>query len=185
MPFSPSPEQLHTLLHEADAAARSLVRRMRLPRHDLEDIRQDLITDAFARLAAFDPARGSIGAFVATVMAHRFGLDVHFHSCGNILAIVGDLIDAGVDVVDPIQPDAVDLKKLAREFGGRAAFSGGISDQRLARQTPGQVKDEIRATMDLLGTAFGNAYLVAPSNALTPEIPLANIVAMFEACHGG
>jgi len=116
--------------------------------------------------------------------AHRFGLDVHFHSCGNILAIVGDLIDDGVDVVDPIQPDAVDLKKLAREFGGKAAFSGGISDQRLARQTPAQVKAEIRATMDLLGAAFGNAYLVAPSNALTPEIPLENIVAMFEACHG-
>jgi RNA polymerase sigma-70 factor (ECF subfamily) len=71
MSFSPSPEQLHTLLHEADAAARSLVRRMRLPRHDLEDIRQDLIADAIARLAAFDPARGSIGAFVATVMTHR------------------------------------------------------------------------------------------------------------------
>ncbi len=71
MSLSPSPEQLHTLLHKADAAARRLVRRMRLPSHDLEDIRQDLITDAFARLAAFDPARGSIGAFVATVMAHR------------------------------------------------------------------------------------------------------------------
>jgi uroporphyrinogen decarboxylase len=115
--------------------------------------------------------------------AHRFGLDVIFHSCGNVMAIVGDLIDAGVDVVDPIQPDALDLKQLAREFGGKAAFSGGISDQRLGRQTPAQVKDEIRATIDLLGTAFGNAYLVAPSNMLTPEIPLANLVAMFEACH--
>jgi RNA polymerase sigma-70 factor (ECF subfamily) len=71
MSFSPSPEQLHTLSHEADAAARRLVRQLRLPRHDLEDIRQDVITDALARLAAFDPARGSIGAFVATVMTHR------------------------------------------------------------------------------------------------------------------
>lgn len=115
--------------------------------------------------------------------AHRHGLDVIFHSCGNVMAIVGGLIDAGVDVVDPIQPDAMDLKKLARDFGGKAAFSGGISDQRLARQTPAEVKDEIRATIDLLGTAFGNSYLVAPSNMLTPEIPLANIVAMFEACH--
>lgn len=115
--------------------------------------------------------------------AHRFGLDVIFHSCGNVSAIVGDLIDAGVDVVDPIQPDAMDLKALAREFGGKVAFSGGISDQRLARQTPSQVKDEIRATKALLGTAFDNAYLVAPSNMLTPEIPLANLVAMFEACH--
>ncbi|MBM4091805.1 MAG: hypothetical protein FJ276_20615 [Planctomycetes bacterium] len=115
--------------------------------------------------------------------AHRFGLDVVFHSCGNVMAIVGDLIDAGVDVLDPVQPDALDLKALAREYGGKVAFSGGISDQRLARQTPAQVKDEIRATIDLLGTAFGNAYLVAPSNMLTPEIPLENIVAMFEACH--
>ena len=63
------------------------------------------------------------------------------------------------------------------------AFCGGISDQRLARLTPAQVKDEVRATIDLLGKAFDNAYLVAPSNVLTPEIPLANIVALFEACH--
>lgn len=115
--------------------------------------------------------------------AHRFGMDVIFHSCGNVLAIVGDLIDAGVDVLDPIQPDAMDLKALAREFGGKVAFSGGISDQRLGRWTPAQVKDEIRGTIDLIGTAFDNAYLVAPSNMLTPEIPLANLVAMFEACH--
>ena len=115
--------------------------------------------------------------------AHRFGMDVIFHSCGNVLAIVGDLIDAGVDVLDPIQPDAMDLKALAREYGGKVALSGGISDQRLARWTPAQVKDEIRRTIDLLGKAFDNAYLVAPSNVLTPEIPLANLVAMFEACH--
>ena len=116
--------------------------------------------------------------------AHRFGMDVIFHSCGNVLPIVGDLIDAGVDVLDPVQPDAMDLEALAREYGGKVAFSGGISDQRLARLTPAQVKDEIRATIDLLGSAFDNAYLVAPSNVLTPEIPLTNIVAMFEACHG-
>jgi uroporphyrinogen decarboxylase len=115
--------------------------------------------------------------------AHRFGMDVIFHSCGNVLAIVGDLIDAGVDVLDPIQPDAMDLKALAREYGGKVALSGGISDQRLARWTPAQVKDEIRRTIDLLGKAFDNAYLVAPSNVLTPEIPLANLVSMFEACH--
>jgi len=38
--------------------------------------------------------------------------------------------------------------------------------------------------VDLLGGAFHNAYLVGPSNALTPEIPFENLVAMFEACHG-
>jgi RNA polymerase sigma-70 factor (ECF subfamily) len=71
MPFSPSPEQRHTLLHEADAAARRLIRQLRLSRHDLEDIRQDLITDALARMPAFQAERGSVGAFLATVMTHR------------------------------------------------------------------------------------------------------------------
>ena len=117
--------------------------------------------------------------------AHRAGMDVVFHTCGSVMAIVGDLIDAGVDVLDPIQPEAMDLKALAREYGGKVAFCGGISDQRLARWSSTQVKDEIRATIDLLGRTFDNAYLVAPSNLLTPEIPLENIVAMFEACHGG
>jgi uroporphyrinogen decarboxylase len=117
--------------------------------------------------------------------AHRLGMDVVFHSCGNVMAIVGDLIDAGVDVLDPIQPEAMDLAALAGEYGGRVALSGGISDQRLARWSPTQVRDEIRAAIDLLGSAFDNAYLVGPSNVMTPEIPLENIVAMFEACHEG
>ena len=71
MTSPPSPEQLHVLQHEADAAARRLVRQLRLPRHDLEDVRQDLIADALARLSAFDADRGSLGAFLATVMAHK------------------------------------------------------------------------------------------------------------------
>jgi uroporphyrinogen decarboxylase len=99
------------------------------------------------------------------------------------MGIVGDLIDVGVDVLDPIQPGAMDLKVRAREYGGKVALSGGISDQHLARFTPQQIKDEIRATRDLLGGAFDNAYLLAPSNMLTPDIPLPNLVAMFEACH--
>lgn len=78
----------------------------------------------------------------------------------------------------------MDLNTLAREYGGKVALSGGISDQHLARFTPQQIRDEIRATRDLLGRAFDNAYLLAPSNMLTPDIPLANFLAMFEAAHG-
>lgn len=115
--------------------------------------------------------------------AHRAGLDVVFHSCGNVTAIVGDLIDLGVDVIDPLQPEAMDLERIAREFGGKVAFSGGLSDQKIARSTPEEVKDEVRRTVDRLGRAFKNAYIVAPSNVLTPDIPLANIEAMFEASH--
>lgn len=59
----------------------------------------------------------------------------------------------------------------------------GRREDALARQTPAQVKDEVRATIDLMGKSFHNDYLVAPSSALTPELPLANIGALFEACH--
>lgn len=114
---------------------------------------------------------------------HRHGMDVMFHSCGNVMAIVPDLISMGVDVLDPIQPVAMDQQELARQFGGRVAFCGGIDDQRLASSTPGQIRDEVRRTIDTLGAPFGNALIVAPANVMTPEIPLANLRALFEASH--
>lgn len=115
--------------------------------------------------------------------AHRWGMDVIFHSCGNVTAIIGDLIDAGVDVLDPLQPEAMDLPRVAREFGGKIAFCGGISDQEIVTFTPAQVRDHVHRTIDTLGRAFGNAYLVAPSNTLPPDVPIENLVALFEACH--
>ena len=115
--------------------------------------------------------------------AHRSGLLVVFHSCGNVYEIIGGLIEAGVDVIDPLQPEAMDLEAVAREFGGSVAFCGGISDQRLGTQTPGQVRDEVRWLIDTLGAPFDNAYILAPANSLMPEIPVENLVALFEACH--
>lgn len=115
--------------------------------------------------------------------AHRYSLDVIFHSCGNMFDIIGDLIELGVDVVDPLQPEAMDIAKVAREFGGKVAFCGGLSDQRIVTNKPAQVKDEVRKTIDILGHRFKNAYIVAPSNMMTPEIPFENIIALFEACH--
>jgi uroporphyrinogen decarboxylase len=115
--------------------------------------------------------------------AHRWGLDVIFHSCGNVTAIIGDLIDAGIDVLDPLQPEAMDLTRIAREFGGKVAFCGGVSDQEIVVFTPAQVRDHVHRTIDTLGKAFGNAYLVGPSNSLPPEIPIENLQALFEACH--
>jgi uroporphyrinogen decarboxylase len=115
--------------------------------------------------------------------AHRWHMDVVFHSCGNVSQIIGDLIDAGIDVLDPVQPEAMDIALVAREFGGKVAFCGGISDQQIAVLTPAQVKDHVRRTVDTLGRAFGNAYLVGPSNSLPPEVPPENLQALFEACH--
>ncbi len=115
--------------------------------------------------------------------AHRYGMHVVFHSCGNVAAIIGELIDAGVDVLDPVQPEAMDLAEVAKNYGGKVAFCGGISDQKLATLSPQQVKDHVRRVIDTLGSPFGNAYIPGPANVLCPEVPLENIQALFEASH--
>ena len=112
----------------------------------------------------------------------RCGMDVIYHSCGNVMEIISDLIDIGADVLDPIQPGAMDAGEIARRFGGKIAFYGGINSQELARCTPQAVRDEVRRMIDTVGKPFGNAYMIGPANVLTPEVPLENIVALCEAC---
>jgi uroporphyrinogen decarboxylase len=115
---------------------------------------------------------------------HRYGMDVIFHSCGSVLGIVGDLIEIGLDVLDPVQPGAMDMQDLVRRYGGQVSFCGAVDlQQLLCRGSPQHVRDEVRRIMDLLGRPFGGGYLVSPANVLTPEIPFANIEALFEAAH--
>ena len=114
---------------------------------------------------------------------HRWGKDVWFHSCGNVAAIIPDLIEVGVDVLDPLQPGPLDLADVARQYGGKVAFSGGIDDQRLETYTPQEVKDMVHQTIDILGRPFGNSYIVAAANSILPSVPLENLEAMIRACH--
>lgn len=114
---------------------------------------------------------------------HRAGKDVIFHSCGNVASIIPELIELGVDVLDPLQPEAMDLADIARRFGGQLAFCGAITDQRLEESTPQEVRDMVHRAVETLGKPFGNAYLVAPSNVLPPSVPIENIAALLEACH--
>jgi uroporphyrinogen decarboxylase len=116
--------------------------------------------------------------------AHRLEMDVVFHSCGNVLDLVEDLIEVGIDVLDPIQPGAIDLQQLVGRFGGRVSFCGGIDlQQLLTAGSPQQVKDEVRRLIETLGQPFGGGFLLSPANVLTPEIPLENLQALFEAAH--
>ncbi len=114
---------------------------------------------------------------------HCFGKAVFFHSCGNIMDIIPDLIDLGVDVVDPIQPGAMDLNEVARQFGGRMSFSGGIDDQRLEDCTAEEVKDVVRRAIAMVSRPFGNGYVVSPANLVVPSVPFENLQALFQACH--
>lgn len=124
--------------------------------------------------------------YYANVFAevHRLGMDVLFHSCGNVTDIVEDLVDAGMDVLDPVQPGAMDIDRLASEFGGKTAFSGAVDIQHLLCDgTPQTIKDEVHRIIDTLGRPFGGSLLLGPANVMTPETPIENLRALFEAAH--
>lgn len=116
-----------------------------------------------------------------TEQGHRHGHQVVLHSCGSIHAVIGRLIDAGVNCLHPLQAKAVnmDADTLARDFKGKIAFMGGIDAQHLLPTgTPEQVKAEVRRVRATLGPNL----IISPSHeALLPDVPPANVAAMVEA----
>ncbi len=113
--------------------------------------------------------------------AHDEGLQVWFHSCGNVLDIVEDLIECQLDLLNPLQPGAMNLDLLARKFRGRLSFHGGIdSHSTLSQGSPEDVTSEVNERSCLLNTP-GGGYIGGPSATIMPETPLENIIAMCEA----
>ncbi|HUV08190.1 MAG TPA: uroporphyrinogen decarboxylase family protein [Spirochaetia bacterium] len=110
--------------------------------------------------------------------AHEAGLQFWLHSCGNVSAIIGDLIECGVDVLHPIQPEAMDLTRLSKSFRGRLTFCGGISTQAtLPFGSPAAIREEAHTLISLFNTDRGG-YIGCPSNTIMPETPIENIVAL-------
>ena len=108
------------------------------------------------------------------------GLFTFLHSCGNVSELVPDLMEVGLDVLHPVQPEAMDIVSLKAEYGDKLAFYGGISTQQtLPRGTPEEVEAEVRRTVDLMSE--GGGYILAPGITLQHDIPLENILAFINA----
>ena len=108
---------------------------------------------------------------------------VAFHSCGAVRPIIGDLVDIGMDVLNPIQStcpgmEALELKK---EYGDKIAFMGGVDTQGLLPK--GTSEEVYKATITLIEgmTTDGGGYILAASHTVPPETPDENIFAMYEA----
>lgn len=113
---------------------------------------------------------------------HRYGKSVFLHSDGDIRAIIPDLIAIGLDILNPVQPDVMDVYALKREFGKDLTFLGGVSVQKLLPHgSPQQIRAEIRQLIRELGV--GGGFVIAPTHALGPDIPPENLLAMIEAFH--
>jgi len=121
----------------------------------------------------FKPAYKEISDLI-----HSAGRHFWFHSDGYIRAIIPDMIEIGVDVVNP-QVSIMGIKELGREFGGKICFLGDIDRQRiLPFGTPAEVRECVRETIEALGT-FNGGYI--GRGEVAPDVPLENVRAMFEA----
>lgn len=109
------------------------------------------------------------------------GAHVWMHLCGDISPILPDLIEIGLSVLNPIQPQALDVGFLSRQFGGQVCFYGGVDVQgTMVRGTPDQVKEEVHRLVRLLGS-FEGGYIGGTSHTIMPETPLDNIIALYQA----
>jgi len=107
----------------------------------------------------------------------KHGQFIIMHSCGHIREYLGDLIDAGLDGYEVVQP-CNDLRKVKNEFGKDLVFWGGIDTQTLPRMNPQQVKEMATEAITILGK--GGGYIIAPSQELMADVPVENIVAIVE-----
>lgn len=115
--------------------------------------------------------------------AKAYGLKVIHHSCGAIAEIIPDLIAMGVDAVHPIQALASGMtpQSLHARFGDRISFCGGVDAQHLlVSGTPEEVAAKVRELREL----FPTGLIISPSHeAILPDVPPANLKALFSAIH--
>ncbi len=112
----------------------------------------------------------------------RTSAKIFMHTCGGVRPFIEDLIEIGLDVLNPIQPHAAGMESAAlkRDFGARLSFHGGIDEQHtLPRGTPEEVKAQAQRVLETLSP--GGGYILAPAHNLQPDTPPENIVAMYRA----
>jgi uroporphyrinogen decarboxylase len=107
----------------------------------------------------------------------RAGKIVHFHSCGCVDAIAGDLAGIGVHILNPVQARANDLAKIKKETVGRMTLHGAIDTAILARGTPADVRAEVIRVMEILKP--GGGYICCPDQSI-PGIPEENMRALWD-----
>jgi len=115
-------------------------------------------------------------------LAHDRGYLVMQHSCGSVARVIPDMIEIGLDVLQPIQVAAagMDPAALKSQFGDKLAFMGAVDGQQvLAFGTPDEVREEVRSRIEVL--APGGGYVLSTSQGITPEVPVENIRTMLAA----
>jgi uroporphyrinogen decarboxylase len=129
--------------------------------------------------------RPRIGELISFIKRRSPGTRVLLHSCGAIFPLIGDLIDIGVDLLNPVQPRAVgmDPVRVKAEYGDDIVFHGGVDIQSvLCDASPAEVTEHVLSLIEVLGE--GGGYIVAPAHCVQADVPPENIIAMVDAVGG-
>ena len=111
--------------------------------------------------------------------ASSFGKSTSLHSDGDIYAIIPDLIEIGLDMLNPVQPDVMDIYEVKREYGRDISFHGGVSVQHfLPDSTAEEVRTGVRRLLAEVGA--GGGFIIAPTHSLGNDIPPENLLALVE-----
>lgn len=121
-----------------------------------------------------------MGYMIGELKKRKAGVKVAFHSDGYIEPVIDDLIDVGVDVLNPIQPESMNPATVKSRWGRRVALWGTVSTQKtLPFGTPEQIREEVRERIH--SCAPGGGLLLAPTHNIQLDVPFQNIQAFYDA----
>lgn len=122
-----------------------------------------------------------LASVISAARAINPDIIVFYHSCGYVTPFIPLLIEAGIDVLNPVQPECMDFEEIHAEFGDKLSFFGTLGTQTtFPFGTMQDVKDAVKHNLDIAGEKGG--LIVAPTHLLEPEVPWANVKAYVEAC---
>jgi uroporphyrinogen decarboxylase len=109
---------------------------------------------------------------------------IFFHSDGNIAPVIPDFVDAGLNALNPIEPQAMDIVELKNKYYGQLAFTGNIDVDLLARGTAAEVENLVKKRLEELSS--GGGYMLGSSNSVCDYVKPENYAAMINAnyCYG-
>jgi uroporphyrinogen decarboxylase len=186
MDMALNPEFAHALLDKVTTALEGLLRlamqaggkyfdMLELPGDDYAGNTNTLISPMMFR-SFIKPC---LERLVRVIKEHNPDIKVMLHSDGAITKLLPDIISLGVDVIHPLEPlDATDIPAVKEKFGRQVSFLGGID---ISRAMPGTREDIIAETqLRISQLASGGGYILAPSNHLQADVPVENVVTLFE-----
>ena len=117
-------------------------------------------------------------------LVHSYGTKFMLHSCGSVIEVIPDIIETGVDILDPVQTRAAGMvpETLKERFGSQLCFHGGLDTQDvLPHGTTEQVEEEVRHLIRVF--APGGGFMFNSSQAMLPDTPIGNVETMYQAAH--